>query len=104
MQKNQTFSSALDALKAGHPISREGWNGKNMCVYMALGSHNFIEDEPVPDLIEGIKSSLFERGFTGTTTRLPNINMHTATGSTVTGWLASQTDMFAEDWCIHDKN
>ena len=29
---------------------------------------------------------------------MPNINMLAADGSIVTGWLASQTDMLAEDW------
>lgn len=31
---------------------------------------------------------------------LPSIRMKTADGKVLTGWLASQTDMFAEDWCI----
>ena len=41
---------------------------------------------------------------TGTITRLPNLNMRAATGSTVTGWLASQTDILAEDWVDLDAD
>ena len=52
------------------------------------------------ELIDGVHPDLFEKGATGTVTRLPNINMRAASGATVTGWLASQTDILAEDWTI----
>lgn len=53
------------------------------------------------EFIEGIRANLFEVWVEGVVTRLPNINMRVVTGSTVTGWLASQTDMLAEDWVIY---
>lgn len=31
---------------------------------------------------------------------LPSITMKTATGEILMGWLASQTDMLAEDWHV----
>lgn len=31
---------------------------------------------------------------------LGSIRMRTATGDVLTGWLASQTDMLAEDWAV----
>jgi len=31
---------------------------------------------------------------------LGSIRMLTADGKVLTGWLASQTDMLSEDWCI----
>ena len=94
-----TFGLALEALKQGHCVARAGWNGKNMFIYLNKGSHHFAEvSTPGFTHIEGVKRELFELGDTGTITRLPNINMRAATGSTVTGWLASQTDMLAEDW------
>ncbi len=34
MTPNQTFGQAVDALKQGKIVSREGWNGKNLLVYM----------------------------------------------------------------------
>jgi hypothetical protein len=99
------FSTALQELKAGQRISRAGWNGKGMFLWLNKGSHNFKNpdggsDVNEGDLIEGIREGLFEHGDEGTVTRLPNINMRAATGSTVTGWLASQTDLLAEDWGI----
>lgn len=36
----------------------------------------------------------------GKATVLPSITMKTATGEILMGWLASQTDMLAEDWQI----
>lgn len=66
------FGHALEALKQGLPVNREGWNGKGM--YLLL---------QVPD--EHSKMTL------------PYIYMKTAQGDLVP-WLASQTDMLAEDW------
>ena len=104
MNKNLNFGQALEALKSGKAVSREGWNGKGMILFLNQG--NVAEPMPINTdgltLIEGIRQDLFILGDVGTITRLPNINMKAATGSTVTGWLASQTDMLAEDWCELD--
>ena len=102
-------------MKQGHPVSRAGWNGKGMFIYLnkgAVGAENVPVKPDVPadvgidanlsgEFIEGIRANLFEVWIEGIVTRLPNINMKAATGSTVTGWLASQTDMLAEDWGIY---
>ena len=69
-----TFGWALEQLKAGMTVSREGWNGPGM--YLAL---------QVPD--------------TDSKMSLPYIYMSTVEGNLVP-WLASQTDMLAEDWQI----
>jgi hypothetical protein len=101
---NISFSEALLYLKQGKRIARAGWNGKGMFIYLNKGSRDAtaeIAGIPSPESvthIEGIRIDLFEKGDTGTVTRLPNINMRAASGSTVTGWLASQTDMLADDW------
>lgn len=103
------FGEALEALKSGKRIAREGWNGKGMFVYLVRGSFDgkllgFESDEQPPfdhgSTMCGVKLGLFEAGAYGTATRMPNINMRAAGGETVTGWLASQTDMLASDWTI----
>lgn len=101
------FGKAIQALKDGHTVARRGWNGKGMFLFLNKGSAESIPEKFVQgdvteprSFIEGINSDLFELGGEGTITRLPNLNMHSATGSTVTGWLASQTDILAEDWEI----
>ena len=66
------FGFALDALRRGEKVRRAGWNGKGM--WLAL---------QVPDAHSKMS--------------LPYIYMSTVTGDLVP-WLASQTDMLAEDW------
>lgn len=90
------FSRALEIVMAGGRVTRKGWNGKNQFVYMHKG--NVAGNKPKTDLINGVGADLFTTGHEGTTTRMPNVNMHTADGSIVTGWIASQTDMFSQDW------
>jgi hypothetical protein len=94
-----TFGQAIEAMKAGESVARVGWNGKGMCLWLNKGSIA-LGDVPSPGLLEALPPCLFDKGDTGTICRLPNINMRTAGGETLTGWLASQTDMLAEDWAI----
>lgn len=100
------FGQAIEALKDGHRVSRAGWNGKGMFLWLDKGSFDaerYAQSElGVPAEIEGVRSELFELGDMGTVTRLPNIRMRSASGATVVGWLASQTDMLAEDWLFFD--
>lgn len=90
------FGQAIEAMKAGQRVSRAGWNGKAMFVYLQKGSKPDVH----PGAYGGVMDHLFEYGNRGTSVRMPNINMRAADGSIVTGWLASQTDMLAEDWGI----
>lgn len=95
---NVSFSVALLALKNGERIAREGWNGKGMHLWLNKGAVDGNKEKT--PLIDGVTSDLFEDHGEGVTTRMPNINMRSASGATVTGWLASQTDLLAEDWVI----
>lgn len=74
------FGQALVALKEGKKVCRSGWNGKGMYIFRGT-----IEQHMFPD-----ETELFEVA--------PYIIMKTAQNNLVYGWLASQTDMFAEDW------
>lgn len=103
MTHKLNFGQALEALKKGHCIARAGWNGKGMFVSLNKGSSEFLSPTRT-ETIEGVSETLFDLGSTGTITRLPNLNMRAATGSTVTGWLASQTDLLAEDWIDLDAD
>jgi hypothetical protein len=95
------FDRAIREIIRGNRVCRKNWNGKNMFIYLKKGS---IFDDGGKMIrtasVEGVSVNLFDSGDKGTTTRLPNINMETSQGNTVTGWLASQTDMLAEDWMI----
>jgi len=82
------FGDAIKYLKRGLKVAREGWNGKGMFIFLA----NSIDFETKVDL-----SSLAH--LEGELT-YPSIVMKTADNRFVVGWLASQTDMLAEDWVI----
>ncbi len=83
-----TFGQALEALKAGKQVMRNGWNGKNMFLYLIKGS------ELQNKLRYGFGENVGEPTFVDT------ICMRTAQNTLVVGWLASQADMFAKDWEI----
>jgi len=104
---NLNFGQAIESLKNGKMVARKGWNGKGMYLYLQKGKINaayVVEEEaagePLHEYIDGIKASLFEPLMGDAVTIIPNICMRTATGSIVNGWLASQTDILAEDWTI----
>ena len=88
------FGAALAALKAGQRVARIGWNGKGM--WLALQSGSVITPEQARG---GAARGRAAEGATAITI-LPHIDMRAADGSVVVGWLASQTDMLAEDWQI----
>lgn len=69
---NSNFGWALEVLKDGGRVCRSGWNGKGMWLELQL-----------PDFRSKMS--------------LPYIYMFTAQGDLVP-WLASQTDVLAEDW------
>lgn len=103
------FGAAVGHLKAGRRVARSGWNGKGMFIWLNKGALDgdllgFRPGEQPsyghPSTIDGISVGLFEAHPAGVVCRLPNINMRAASGTTVTGWLASQTDMLAEDWML----
>lgn len=94
------FGQALEALKNGHRVQRAGWNGKGMWLALTPGS-----------VVDTSKAQL--RGALATYVAQPgpvpievivgaHIDMKAADGSLVIGWLASQTDMLAEDWIVLD--
>ena len=68
------FGQAIEALKVGQSVSRYGWNGKGMYLYLVTQFRDGLND--------------FE----------PVIVMFTAQGKHQPGWLASQADMLANDW------
>ena len=85
------FGAALDALKAGERLCRAGWNGKGMFLFLVPGSTFQVNRPP----LLGIYPE-------GTTINYhAHIDMKTAQ-DTVVPWLASQTDVLAEDWAIYE--
>ena len=97
------FSQALESLKLGSKIQREGWNGKGMYLTLVQGYpvNGHLNADSVDSEVEGKT-----QGKAGQ--MLSHIVMKTAGDSQFWGagysdympWFASQTDILAEDWNI----
>ena len=91
------FDFAILALKAGKRVAREGWNGRGMYIFMRPGDtlrEAFIPQ--VKSLPATVKRDLEARNEDIVFTAY--LCMKAADGTIVNGWLASQTDLLAEDW------
>ncbi len=76
------FGQALEALKDKRRIARRGWNGKDMYIFytpLKTVANKYRENGDVHEA---------------------HIDMFTARETVQPGWLASQSDMLADDWYI----
>lgn len=81
-----SFGAAIEAVKAGKRIAREGWNGKGQ--YVELASHvSYME--PQGKQVNADHAAIGNRALA-----------FCGTSGVQLGWLASQADMLAEDWEI----
>ena len=94
-----TFGIALELLKKGCKVAREGWNGKGMYLYLVNGSTVKKEKlrNEASQVLSVDKQAMHE---TDAAVFLPHIDMRIANGDVCVGWLASQIDMLSEDWKI----
>ena len=90
------FGDAIRALKEGYRVSRAGWNGKDM--WLALSGSLEGRRIPAASFWSKHNAEYAAQTVDGSANVLPCITMKTADGSILMGWLASQTDMLAEDW------
>ena len=81
------FGLAIEAAKKGKKIARKGWNGKNQYVELATNISYKADGEIVNCEHDAIGNKAL--AFVGTS-------------GVQLGWLASQADMLADDWCILD--
>jgi hypothetical protein len=82
------FGQAIESLKQGKRVAREGWNGKGMYVLLQTPDENSKMNRPYI-YMECPNGSTKQFGETKNEfDRVP--------------WLASQTDMLSEDWMIVD--
>lgn len=86
------FGLALEAAKKGAKISRKGWNGKGMWVVYRTGYPEGIPcNKNTADAVGIPEGTLFKVQ--------PYLQMKCVDGS-FQMWLASQSDMLADDWVI----
>lgn len=78
------FGKALEAIKSGKKAKRKGWNGKNQYIELASNiSYISASNEIVNCEHDAIGNRAI--AFVGTN----GVQM---------GWLATQSDMLADDW------
>lgn len=75
------FGQAIEAMKKGEAVLRRGWNGKGIYIRMQR-----------PDKHSKMTSPYIYIDTTGLATDNPDAP------KSLVPWLASQTDMLAEDW------
>jgi len=77
-QRMLSFSEALDAIKKGHKLRRTGWNGKGLWLEIQR-----------PDAHSKMTLPYIFMSYPADAQNTPGA---------LVPWLASQTDLLAEDW------
>ncbi len=85
------FGTAVEALKQGARVAREGWNGKGMFLYYVPENKYPASRNEHGTMVGVFEDDMVPYGA--------YIAMKTAQNNVVP-WLASQTDVLAEDWQI----
>lgn len=86
------FEKALDYLKHGYRISRDGWNGKGKYIVLKQGVeiHDKDDEEEYPDFLSpyDIGNLILLKTFKNKGHFVP--------------WCPNQTDILADDWFVYD--
>lgn len=95
-----SFGHAVGMMKAGFRVARAGWNGKGMwCIYNpgSLGETHSMFD-----------GSVYKKHGVDECEILPHFDMYTVNAegrrAMLPGWLASQSDINADDWFAVGKS
>ena len=81
-----SFGKAIELLKEGKKLQREGWNGKGQYIELATNISYINSNKEVINVNhEAIGNKAI--AFVGTS-------------GVQLGWLASQSDMLADDWKV----
>ena len=96
---NLSFGHAIELAKGGEKIARKGWNGRNMFVvymeplylppYNTTDTNRKVNDRTAKWIGEDAPLDC-----------QPYFAMYNAQKQWIPGWLASQSDMLAEDWML----
>jgi len=86
-----TFGDALVMLKQGLKVTRAGWNGKDMFIYYVPENYYPAVRNSNVTMLGEFPDDMVPYGA--------YLAMKTAQGNVVP-WLASQTDVLAEDWAV----
>ena len=86
--EGMSFGMAIEAMKKGFKVARQGWNGKDQYVFLISGS-------------EFQKSLGWGFGeYVGEPAIQSSLAIKTTANHVQIGWLASQSDMLSNDWAV----
>ena len=115
MNKNLNLGQAIEALKQGKRVARQGWNGKDMFIFMRPADelHVAFVAKYIKSLPQSVKDyyyqdcvdengNLLDLEKNDVVKFTAYLCLKAADGTIVNGWLATQTDILSEDWTILD--
>ena len=88
---NIPFGEAIEFIKLGHKVAREGWNGKDMFIYYVAANKY-----PMSNNLMETMAGRYEDDMVPYQAYIA----FKTVDNTVVPWLASQTDILADDWRI----
>lgn len=95
--KKMNFGQAIEALKEGKAIQREGWNGKGLFIIKQVPAH--ITEDIIPNmqsLPQSAKNILMSRDNPHIDYTNQMLIIHS--DGRADSWVPSVSDVFAEDW------
>ncbi len=109
-----SFGKAIEALKEGKRVAREGWNGKGLFIFMQVPSVISMDIVPkMQSLPQAVKDEFIKRHESGVYPQgVDPIEMNSIKyknqlamvypDNTIYGWVASPSDVLEEDWIVLD--
>lgn len=92
------FGQAIEALKQGKLVTRNGWNGKGMFITKQVPSNISLDIIPkMQSLPQSAKDALLERNQS---ISYQNQMLIIDSNGIANSWVPSSSDCFAEDWII----
>lgn len=90
------IGEAITAIKEGKRVARAEWNGRDAWIAYSPGT----ESLPASKFWSEANARFAAEQPDGCAGVHPCITMKTTSGKILMGWLASQTDLLANDWEI----
>jgi hypothetical protein len=105
--RNLPFGNAIWALKQGKRVTREGWNGKGLFVFMQIPATINADIVPKMQSLPDSVKSYFQKRFEATPDGIHQIHYSNQMAlvtpeNNIQGWAPSSADTLAEDWTILD--
>ena len=95
------FGKAVDAMKHGIPVCREGWNGKGMFIFKQVETD--VNKDSIPRMTSipnAVKDILVKRDL-----NLIYMNQYAIVypDNKIYGWVASPSDISSNDWMVFEQ-